>query len=80
MGPSLQSGGVLPSPIPQVSLVVYPTRTVYTFQNPQVKLEVTFMTPLLPQDLDTLQPITYVTYKVGSNSHIHSSLPEGVKE
>eukprot|EP01125_Pyxidicula_operculata_P012595 TRINITY_DN4140_c0_g1_i1.p1 TRINITY_DN4140_c0_g1~~TRINITY_DN4140_c0_g1_i1.p1 ORF type:complete len:704 (-),score=160.03 TRINITY_DN4140_c0_g1_i1:35-2146(-) len=67
MGPSTEAGGSLPDPIPQKSVTVYPTRTVYTFSNPQINLEVTFTTPMIPNDLDSLRPITYLTMKVTSN-------------
>ena len=51
----------------QTSVVVYPTRTVYAFQSPQVELTVTFLTPLLPDDLDLFSwPLTYVEFAVAS--------------
>jgi hypothetical protein len=50
--------------LPQTSLQVLPTRTVYTFEGGGVQLALTFMTPLLPEDIDLLsRPVTYLTYK-----------------
>ncbi len=49
--------------LPQTSLEVLPTRTIYTFEGEGVRLTLTFMTPALPDDLDVLsRPVTYVTY------------------
>lgn len=67
MGPAQEDNGSLPRPMPQISAVVYPTRTVYTFRTDEVQLVVTFLTPYLPQDLNTLQPITYLTFQVSIN-------------
>ncbi|HON64895.1 MAG TPA: DUF4965 domain-containing protein [Phycisphaerae bacterium] len=51
----------------QTGLTVLPTRTIYTFRSPQVKLALTFMSPLLPSDLDLMsRPVTYVTCNVQS--------------
>ena len=50
----------------QKSLTVLPTRTIYTFEDPQrapVRLTLTFMTPTLPDNIDILsRPVTYITY------------------
>lgn len=52
-------------PLPQTNLEVLPTRTIYTFEGAGIRLTLTFMTPLLPSDLDTLsRPVTYVTWDV----------------
>lgn len=49
--------------LPQTSVEVLPTRTIYTFEGQGVKLNLTFMTPALPDDIDVLsRPITYVTW------------------
>jgi len=54
-------------PLPQRSLEVLPTRTIYTLGNNQVKLTLTFMTPALPDDLHVLsRPLTYITWNVAS--------------
>ena len=50
--------------LPQISLQVLPTRTIYTFAGGGVDLTLTFMTPMLPADIDLLsRPVTYVTYE-----------------
>ncbi len=54
-------------PMEQKSLTVWPTRTVYEFANPSVKLTLTFMTAVLPEDLDVLsRPVTYVVWEAVS--------------
>lgn len=54
-------------PLPQVSLVVNPTQTIYTFANSSVRITLTFTTPALPDDLDILsRPVTYLGYKAES--------------
>lgn len=51
--------------LPQKSVEVLPTRTIYTFEGEGVRLTLTFMTPALPEDLDVLsRPVTYVTYEL----------------
>jgi hypothetical protein len=53
--------------LPQTSLTVRPTHTIYTFTGDGVKVTLTFMTPALPWDLDLLsRPITYITWNVSS--------------
>jgi len=55
------------APLPQKSVDIYPTRTVYVFANPQAEVKLTFMTPILPDDLDVLSwPVTFVTWDVRS--------------
>src|SRR4051812_11290222 len=52
-------------PLPQVALEVLPTRTIYTFEAGGLRLMVTFMTPMLPDDMELLsRPVTYVTCQV----------------
>src|SRR5262245_21553195 len=52
----------------QTSTRVLPTRTICTFESPEVRLTLTFLTPALPDDLDLLStPITYVLWNVQSN-------------
>jgi hypothetical protein len=62
--------GVSPSDIaalPQKSVDVLPTRTIYQFGNAQIRVTLTFMTPALPSDLELLsRPVTYVTWDVSS--------------
>ncbi|KAL0488848.1 cystathionine beta-lyase [Acrasis kona] len=65
LGPQKTAGSDLPEPIKQTDLIVFPTRTVYTFEHEKLSLEVQFSTPLLTDDYDLLsRPITYITYKV----------------
>jgi hypothetical protein len=46
----------------QKSLVVLPTRSIYTLQGAGVEVTVTFMTAALPEDFDVLsRPVTYLT-------------------
>ena len=50
--------------IPQTSLTVRPTTTVYTFENSLLKLTVTFTTPLLLDDLVLAsRPVSYIRYE-----------------
>jgi hypothetical protein len=51
----------------QSSVRVLPTRTVYEFAGAGVKVRLTFMTPMLPDDLDVLaRPVTYIAWDVNS--------------
>jgi hypothetical protein len=51
----------------QRKLQVLPTRTVYEFEAGGVGITLTFMTPVLPSDLDVMsRPVTYVTWAVQS--------------
>ena len=53
--------------LPQTSVTVRPTRTIYTFANALVRVTLTFMTPALPSDLDVLsRPVTYISWDVAS--------------
>jgi len=53
--------------LPQVGLEVLPTRTVYEFEGAGIHVELIFMTPMLPTDLDLLsRPVTYLTWKLKS--------------
>lgn len=54
-----------PECIPQVSVSVQPLSSVYVFQNEQVRLTVTFFTPLLPDDPAVMsRPASYIAYTV----------------
>jgi len=58
-----QSYSPLPAPMRQLRLDVLPTRTVYEFEAEGVRLRLTFMSPLLPEDLNLVaRPVTYVTW------------------
>jgi hypothetical protein len=51
----------------QVSRTIWPTRTIYDFEDAGIHLTLTFFTPALPQDLDVLsRPVTYVSFDVKS--------------
>ena len=69
-GEAFRLMGVSPSDIaalPQTSVDVLPTRTVYKFANTRVRVTLTFVTPALPSDLDLLsRPVTYVAWDVVS--------------
>lgn len=48
----------------QVGLELTPTRTIYRFEAGGVRLTLTFLSPLLPRDLDLLsRPVTYLTWE-----------------
>ena len=49
----------------RVGVKVTPTRTVYDFDSAEVRLKVTFTSPMIPSDLDVLsRPVTYVGWEV----------------
>ncbi len=51
----------------QTGVVVLPTRTLYTFANAKVQVQLLFVTPALPEDLAVLsRPVTYLTFFVRS--------------
>lgn len=51
--------------LPQTSLRVDPTQTIYEFAGAGIELTLKFTTPALPDDIDLLsRPITYLTYTV----------------
>jgi hypothetical protein len=53
--------------LPQTSLKVLPTRSIYQFANDQVHVTLTFMSPALPTDINVLTwPLTYITWQVKS--------------
>jgi hypothetical protein len=52
----------------QRKVQVLPTRTIYEFSAAGVAIVLTFMTPVLPSDLDLMsRPVTYVTWTVQSD-------------
>jgi Domain of unknown function (DUF4965)/Domain of unknown function (DUF1793)/Domain of unknown function (DUF5127)/Domain of unknown function (DUF4964) len=54
-------------PLPQVSLRVFPTRTIYDFEGDHVHVRLTFLTPALPDDLAVMaRPLTYLTWDINS--------------
>ncbi len=53
--------------MPQTSLRLTPTHTVYTFSGAGITVDLTFFTPAFLDDLDVLsRPVTYVTWAVHS--------------
>lgn len=53
--------------MPQTGLRVLPTRSIYEFEASGVHVTLTFLTPMLPSDLDLMSwPVTYVSWKVCS--------------
>lgn len=51
----------------QTAVRVYPTRTVYSFSGAGVEVTLTFLSPLLINDLEIMsRPVTYVTFEVRS--------------
>ncbi len=53
----------LPSLV-QSAVRVMPTRTIYEFEGDGVQLSLTFLTPLLPRNLEVLsRPVTYLTWE-----------------
>ena len=53
--------------LPQTSVLVLPTRTIYTFANEKVQVRMIFLTPAIPSDIDVLsRPVTYITFGVRS--------------
>jgi len=69
-GESFRLAGAAPADtaaLPQQSVTVHPTRTVYIFANRLVRVTLTFLTPSLPFDLDLLsRPISYISWEVAS--------------
>ncbi|BDI30017.1 hypothetical protein CCAX7_20680 [Capsulimonas corticalis] len=59
--------------LPQLSVKVLPTRSIYDFENDAVHVTLTFTTPSLPDDLDVLaRPVTYLTWDVKSHGGSHT--------
>jgi hypothetical protein len=55
------------SPMPQEELEVFPTRTIYCWRTAEVEVQLTFLTPALPQEVDVLaRPVTYLFWHVRS--------------
>jgi hypothetical protein len=53
--------------MPQTSLEVTPTRSIYQFEDAKIRVTMTFMTTALPDDLDVLSwPLSYITWTVQS--------------
>lgn len=53
--------------LPQTNVLVLPTRTIYTFANEKVQVQMVFLTPAIPSDIEVMsRPVTYITYLVRS--------------
>jgi glutaminase A-like protein/uncharacterized protein DUF5127/uncharacterized protein DUF4964 len=58
--------GAIPA-LPQTTVNVLPTRTIYTFEGHGVRVSMTFMTAALPESIDLLsRPVTYLAYECRS--------------
>jgi hypothetical protein len=52
-------------PLPQRSVTVLPLRTIYVFEGLGVEVTLTFLSPMLPNDLELVsRPASYVTFQV----------------
>jgi hypothetical protein len=60
--------GKSPAGVPgflQRSLSVHPTRTIYSFEGEGVRLTLTFLTPMIPDDIELLsKPLAYIFWDV----------------
>lgn len=67
-GKAFRVMGAQPSelePIRQTGVKILPTRTIYSFQNGQVAMDLTFITPALVSDLEVLsRPVTYLSWNI----------------
>jgi hypothetical protein len=66
-GHPFRLAGVAPKSVPamtQTALEVWPTRTVYRFEAGGVEIALTFLSPLLPGDIDLLsRPVSYIAWE-----------------
>ncbi len=54
-----------PDVIEQKNVTIYPTRTVYEFENDALNLTVSFISPLIPDDLLLMsRPVNYIQYDI----------------
>lgn len=55
------------SALQQTALSVFPTRTIYTFEGEGIRVDMTFLQPALPEDIDLMsRPVTYLTWQCRS--------------
>ncbi|HEY3854206.1 MAG TPA: DUF4965 domain-containing protein [Verrucomicrobiae bacterium] len=53
--------------LPQTSLQVTPTSSIYDFENEKVHVTLRFLRPALPEDLDAMAlPLSYITWEIRS--------------
>ena len=53
------------SALPQASLIVTATKSAYTFEGNGIRVRLSFLTPLLPTDLEVMsRPVTYLTWEI----------------
>ena len=68
-------GGGKGDAMTQRSRAIWPTRTIYEFEDAGVRLTATFFTPALPDDLDVLsRPVTYLSWTVRSVDGRHHAV------
>ena len=54
-----------PDVIEQTDVEVYPTKSVYAFENDILKMKLTFRTPLLVEDPELMsRPVSYISYEI----------------
>ena len=67
-GQTFRVMGDAPKTVPalrQISVQVTPTRSIYQFESAQIHLTLTFLTPMLPDDLEIMaRPLTYLNWEV----------------
>lgn len=64
MGASPRGADPAIQPMKQIGFGLTPTRTMYSFEQSGVRLDFTFLTPALPNDLDVLsRPVTYLLWE-----------------
>ncbi|MGQ9576743.1 MAG: glutaminase domain-containing protein [Thermoguttaceae bacterium] len=69
-GAPLRIMGAEPRELPameQTGLEIFPTRTIYQFEDRGVHLRLTFLTPILPYELERVgRPVSYLVWEVSS--------------
>ena len=59
-------------PMTQTALEITPTRSIYRFEQNGIRLEVSFLSPLIPSDLDLMsRPISYITMTCSAADSAH---------